>query len=48
MRKTIYSATIGNDKNTYWYGDKLLRIVSAIAHTIQLALVAFIIYLLVR
>lgn len=45
MRKTIYSATIGNDKNTYWYGDKLLRIVSAIAHTIELALI---IYLLVR
>ena len=45
MRKTIYSATIGNDKNTYWYGDKLLRIVSAIVHTIELALI---IYLLVR
>ena len=45
MRKTIYSATIGNDKNTYWYGDKLLRIVSVIVHTIELALI---IYLLVR
>lgn len=45
MRKTIFYATIGNDKNTYWYGDKLLRIVSAIAHTIELALI---IYLLVR
>lgn len=45
MRKAIYSATIGNDKNTYWYGDKSLRIVSAIAHIIELALI---IYLLVR
>ena len=45
MRKTIFYATIGNDKNTYWYGDKLLRIVSAIAHTIELALI---IYFLVR
>ena len=45
MRKTIYSATIGNAKNTYWYGDELLRIVSAITHTIELALI---IYLLVR
>lgn len=45
MRKTIYSATIGNDKNTYWYGDKLLRIVTVIADTIQIALI---IYLLVK
>ena len=43
---TIYKTQI-KDK-TYYYGDKLLRIVSAIAHTIQLALIAFIIYLLVR
>lgn len=45
MRKTIYSATIGNDKNTYWYGDKLLRIISAIVDIIQIALI---IYLLMR
>ena len=44
MRKTIYSVILRN-KNTYWYGDKILRIVSAIAHTIELALI---IYLLVR
>lgn len=40
---TIYKAQI-KDK-TYYYGDKLLRIVSAIAHTIELTLI---IYLLVR
>ena len=45
MRKTIFYTTIGNDKNTYWYGDKLLRIVTVIVDTIQLALI---IYLSVR
>lgn len=45
MRKTLYSAKIGNNENTYWFGDKMLRILSAIAHTIELALI---IYLLVR
>lgn len=45
MRKTIYSATIGNDKNIYLYGDKLLRIATVIVDTIQIALI---IYLLVR
>ena len=45
MRKTIYSCKFSNGDKTYWYGDKLLRIVSAVAHTVELALI---IYLLVQ
>lgn len=45
MRKTIYSCKFYNKDTIYWYGDKLLRIISAVAHTIELALI---IYLLVK
>lgn len=45
MKKTIYACKFSNGDKIYWYGDKLLRIVSTIAHTIELALI---IYLLVR
>lgn len=45
MRKTIFYAKISNGEITYWYGDKLLRIVTVIADIIQFALI---IYLLMR
>lgn len=41
--KTIYSCIVKNKK--LWYGDRLLRIISAILHTIEFGLI---IYLLVR
>lgn len=44
--KTTYSyIIIAGKPEKYWYGDKLLRIVSAILHVVELG---FIIYLLVR
>ncbi len=43
--KTIYSCKFSNGDKIYWYGDKLLRIISAIAHTIEITLI---IYLLVK
>ena len=41
--KTGYSCVVKNTK--FWYGDKLLRIISAILHTVEFGLI---IYLLVR
>lgn len=41
--KTIYSCIVRDTK--LWYGDRLLRIISAILHLIELGLI---IYLLVR
>lgn len=43
-KKTIYMCEIPNTA-VYYYGDKILRIFSIIAHTIEFI---FIIYLLVR
>ena len=45
MKKTIYTCKFANGNTIYYYGDKLLRIVSGIVHTIEIGLI---IYLLIK
>lgn len=44
MKKTIYYMSMP-DKNVYYLGDKILRIISIIFHTLELLAI---IYLLMR
>ena len=43
MKQTIYSCKVVKEGKTYWYGDKLLRIAFIIFHTIELALIVYLV-----
>ena len=42
MRKTLYKIEIGN--RCYWIGDKVLRIVSIVLHTLELGLILYLLF----